>query len=56
MLVSTALTAARIPLTQWAAPRFGTAGIWWAITITAVARGLAMLLLWRSGRWKRKLV
>lgn len=54
MLVSTVLTGARIPLAAWAGPRFGTVGLWWVITLTAVARGLAMMVLWRSGRWKRR--
>lgn len=56
MLTSTALTALRIPLAAWLAPRYGTAGIWWTISLTAVARGLAMMLLWRAGRWKGKSV
>ena len=56
MVASTALTGARIPLAQWAGPRFGTAGLWWVITVTAVGRGLAMMVLWRLGRWKRKSV
>jgi putative MATE family efflux protein len=54
MLASTALTASRIPIAAWAAARWGTTGIWWTITLTAVARAVAMMALWRSGRWKRK--
>ena len=54
MLTSTALTALRIPLAAWSAVRWGTTGIWWTIAATAAARGLAMMLLWRSGRWQRK--
>ena len=54
MLASTSLTAARLPLAAWASARWGVDGIWWTITLTAVARGLAMALLWRSGRWQRK--
>ena len=31
-----------------------TPGGWWAIGVTAVARGLAMArLLWKSERWQR---
>jgi Na+-driven multidrug efflux pump len=56
MISSTALTALRIPLAAWAAMHWGTAGIWWTISGTAAARGIAMMLLWRSGRWKRKSV
>ena len=56
MLTSTAIIASRIPIAAWAATRFGTAGIWWTITLTAVARGLALMVLWRSGRWTRRKV
>jgi putative MATE family efflux protein len=56
MLASTSLTGARIPLAQWAGARFGTVGLWWVISLTAVGRGLAMMALWRGGRWKRKSV
>jgi putative MATE family efflux protein len=56
MLTSTTLTALRIPAAAWAATRWGTAGIWWTISLTAAARGLAMILLWRSGIWKRRVV
>jgi putative MATE family efflux protein len=56
MLASTALTAARIPLAGWAANRWGSAGIWWVISLTAMGRGIAMAALWRSGRWKRRSV
>ena len=56
MLTSTALTALRIPLAWWAAARWGVDGIWWTITLTAVARGLAMIALWRAGGWKHKSV
>nr|MDQ6888522.1 MATE family efflux transporter [Gemmatimonadota bacterium] len=56
MLTSTTLTALRLPLAAWAAPRWGIDGIWWTISITAGARGLAMVGLWAGGRWKRKSV
>jgi len=56
MITSTALTAMRIPLAAWWAAIWGPVGIWWAISVTAAGRGVAMMLLWRSGRWKRKTV
>jgi len=56
MLTSTSITALRLPLAAWAAPRFGTAGIWWVIVLTAVGRSLAMMAIWRRGRWARKSV
>ena len=46
-------TAARIPLAAWLAGIMGVAGVWWAIGLTAVARGIAMAVLWRAGRWQR---
>ncbi len=54
MLTSTTLTAVRVPLAAWAAARWGTVGIWWVLSLTAVGRGLAMMALWRSGLWKRR--
>ena len=54
MLASTPLTALRIPLAAWAAARWGIDGIWWVICLTATARGIAMMVLWRLGRWQRK--
>jgi putative MATE family efflux protein len=53
MLTSTALTLSRIPLAAWAAAQWGTSGIWWTISATAAARGVAMIALWRIGRWSR---
>ena len=54
MLTSTTITLARIPLAAWAADQWGSSGIWWVISLTAIARALGMIILWRSGRWKRK--
>jgi putative MATE family efflux protein len=56
MISSTVITASRIPLASWAAARLGSAGIWWTISLTAMARGVAMAALWRAGRWKRRSV
>jgi Na+-driven multidrug efflux pump len=56
MITSTVLTLLRVPLAAWAATRWGTAGIWWVLSLTAVGRGVAMMALWRLGRWQRKSV
>ena len=53
MLWNGLFTASRIPLAAWLAGVLGVAGVWWAIGVTAVARGVTMALLWRSGRWQR---
>jgi putative MATE family efflux protein len=54
MLWSTLCTASRVPLAIWAAPRWGTTGLWTVIAITGAMRGLGMVVLWRWGRWKRR--
>jgi Na+-driven multidrug efflux pump len=56
MLASVSLTAARIPLSVWAAARYGVEGLWWVISATAVARGVAMMALWRWGGWRRNVI
>lgn len=52
MLSSTAITASRIPLAAWAAVRWGSVGIWWVISLTAIGRAVAMMILWSSKRWQ----
>lgn len=52
MAWSGSLTASRIPIAAWLAGPLGVAGIWWAISVTTIGRGLAMLALWRGGRWQ----
>jgi len=56
MLTSTAITASRIPVAIWASARYGIAGLWWTLTITALLRALGMITIWRAGRWKRSLI
>jgi Na+-driven multidrug efflux pump len=51
-IVSTSLTGLRIPLAAWWSRAFGLLGIWVALSATAIARGMAMILFWRSGRWR----
>jgi putative MATE family efflux protein len=54
MVASSSLSALRIPLAAWWSAAFGLAGIWWAISLTSVARGGAMSLLWLSGAWRHR--
>lgn len=56
MVVSMSITASRIPIGAWSAARWGTTGLWWTLALTAAARGLAMAVLWYSGRWNRTVV
>jgi len=51
-IVSTSLTTLRIPLAAWWSGLVGLLGIWLALSVTAILRGVAMILFWRSGRWK----
>jgi putative MATE family efflux protein len=54
MVASSAFTASRVPLVPLMANRWGSTGIWWAISLTAIGRALSMIGLWRLGRWKHK--
>jgi len=56
MITSTSITALRIPLAMLSVARWGTAGLWWTISLTAVGRAVAMMALWRAGAWKRRSV
>ena len=51
-VASTTLTAMRIPLAAWWSRVFGLLGIWLALSVTAISRGVAMILFWKSGRWR----
>lgn len=55
MIVGVPLTAARIPLAYFLARGlgWGAAGIWWAISGTTLLKGAAMILWFKTGRWKR---
>jgi len=56
MITSTSITALRIPLAFLSVARWGTSGLWWTISLTAVGRAIAMMGLWRAGGWKRRSV
>ena len=51
-VVSTTLTGLRIPLAAWWSRGFGLLGIWLALSVTAISRGIAMILFWKAGRWR----
>src|SRR5438552_13712825 len=51
-LTSTVLTLSRLPLAAWWAGPFGLLGIWLALSVTAVARGVAMTIFWVTGAWR----
>jgi putative MATE family efflux protein len=51
-VVSTTLTASRIPLSAWWSRSFGLIGIWIALSVTAVLRGVAMIFFWKGGKWR----
>ena len=50
-IVSTSLTAMRIPLGAWWSRGIGLLGIWLALSVTAISRGIAMIVFWKAGRW-----
>src|SRR5213075_1588962 len=51
-IVSTTLTASRIPLAAWWSRLTDLLGIWLTLSVTAVARGVAMALFWKGGAWR----
>ena len=53
MITSTTLTALRIPLAAWAATRWGTSRHLVDDLAHRSGRGVAMMGLWKWGRWKR---
>lgn len=56
MVLSTSITALRLPVGAWAASQWGTTGLWWTISVTAAARGVLMATLWWWGRWRKSVV
>ncbi len=54
MVISVTLTSLRIPLCYLAASPSGAGviGIWWAISATAILRGVVMAYWFHRGRWK----
>lgn len=56
MFIGVGLTTLRLPLAWWLRGPLGLAGIWWAISLTSIARGLAMIGLWRRGTWRGRRV
>lgn len=58
MLISVPGSLARIPLAYFFGQtlNWGVPGIWWAITLTTVARGAVMLFWFSRGGWKKKKV
>src|SRR5256712_8057226 len=52
-VVSTSLTALRVPLGAWWSGAIGLLGIWLALSLTAISRGIAMALFWTRGAWRR---
>src|SRR6266487_1875661 len=55
-ITSTALTLLRVPLAARWSGTIGLLGIWLALSVTAVARGIAMTLFWIGGAWRRMVV
>src|SRR5207244_4746885 len=52
-VASTTLTLLRVPLAAWWSSAIGLVGIWLALCVTAVARGIVMALFWLRGAWRR---
>src|SRR6267143_1312249 len=55
-LASTTLTLLRVPLAAWWSAAIGLLGIWLALSVTAIGRGIVMAMFWLSGAWRRATV
>jgi len=51
-ITSTVLTLLRVPLAAWWSGTIGLLGIWLALSVTAISRGVAMTLFWVRGAWR----
>jgi Na+-driven multidrug efflux pump len=58
MVVTMVLTAARIPLAEYAAfdAGLGVRGIWIVVSATAALRGILTAVWFSRGTWKRRTV
>jgi len=45
-----------VPLAAWWSGAIGLLGIWLALSVTAIARGIVMAMFWLSGAWRRATV
>jgi putative MATE family efflux protein len=55
-IASTTLTLLRVPLAAWWSGAIGLLGIWLALSVTAIARGIVMAMFWLGGAWRRATV
>jgi len=55
-VASTTLTLLRVPLAAWWSGAIGLLGIWLALSVTAIARGIVMATFWLGGAWRRATV
>ena len=55
-VASTTLTLLRLPLAAWWSGAVGLLGVWLALSITAISRGIAMTVFWLRGNWRRAFV
>lgn len=53
-IISMILNLARLPLALWLAPMIGIAGVWWAISVSAILKGLVSAGCWRFARLKKQ--
>jgi putative MATE family efflux protein len=56
MTAVVSLNALRIPLAPLVAAEWGLAGVWWLLSLTAMARAAALVAFWRWGRWRESRV
>ena len=51
-IASTTLTLLRVPLAAWWSGAIGLLGVWLALSVTAISRGIVMTVFWLRGSWR----
>jgi len=52
IILFVALWAVRVPLSYWAADRWGADGVWWTFSLSAVIAVVLTALYYRFGNWR----
>lgn len=52
IILFVALWAVRVPLSYWAAGRWGADGVWWTFTLSAIIAAALTALYYRFGNWR----
>ena len=52
LILFIALWVVRVPLSYWAAGRYGADGVWWSFSVSALVAGVLTVTYYRFGNWR----